>query len=142
MTISKLDTILAAIVVELLAVGNATGIGFATYKDVLKAQKGMSGSITALVKVVDSEVDIEGSQYFHEKQRFQIVLYGRSLPNMKLAADVIKVLFYKETPLANIRTAGGNWIGFKGIEYPDPLESSAMELTVNYELDYETSYTL
>ena len=139
---SVLDTIQAAIVAELVDATNSTGIVAANYDDEPAIQRaGTSGSITAYVFTEDSEVDHEGNQYFFEDQRLYISLYSRRRGPVHDAADVVKALFYKATPLANIRTAGADYMLFRGMSNPMGNPAGGMRVDIAFSLHYQTSYT-
>lgn len=139
---STLDTIQAAIVTELEDATNSTGITAASYTNEPDMQRaGSSGGITAYVFAEDSEVDHEGNQYLMEVQTVYITLYGRKRAALHDAAEVVKTLFYKATPLANLRTAGADFMLFRRMSPPLGVQSGAMRVDLMFSLHYETNYT-
>lgn len=139
---SASDTILDAIVTELLDAGNSTGITAASHTDEPGMSRGGgSGSVTAYVFAGESEADHEANQYIFENQALYISLFGRNRAALDTASDVVKTLFYKATPLANLRTAGADFVLYERKSPPLGSLAGATRIDLTFTLHFETNYT-
>lgn len=139
---STIDTILAAVVTELGSVGNSTGIVAASYKDIGQAERaGMSGGVGAYVFAEETEKDHEANQYIFINRSLYISLFGRNLATLQTSAEVVATLFYKATPLANIRTAGADYILYERESPAIGTLNGVMRVDVALSLHYEINYT-
>lgn len=139
---SAVDTITAAIVTELLDAGNSTGITAASSTDEQAMMRGgSSGSVAAYVFAGESEADHEGNQYILEQTALYISLFGRNRATVDTASDVVKTLFYKASPLANLRTAGADFMLYERKSPPLGSLAGAMRIDLTFTLHFETNYT-
>ena len=134
---SKRSDIRTAIITELLDAGNSTTIVSA------KSYKENAGDVYAMVHTDRSEkIEPEGSQYFWEQFVIIISIYGRTLVDVETAADVIQVLFYKTTPLANLQDQGVTNMQWTGIDPNPDHQTGIHRLDVSYTCEYRNTYTL